>query len=298
MRRYTTAVGGLHTLAFIVVMSAAPPAVLAQTTEEAYLGTWRGNASGTEGATTNVTLTLTSSNGEFSGVMSGFATGREAPLTSATLSNGTLTVETTVDSRLGSLSVRYELRLSEDNDVLTGTQCLVFGDQRFLFNVELKKRRRRDVPQPQVEQSIEYFLGTWAFEYTGGEFPPLSIGTRSGQLTVTRRRDSNWAEGTIVGDVFGDSYTERVTIGFDSENQFLVFKETLSNDVELLSIADWQSPIGISFVTIPIEYDDHLYQLRRVMTITSEIAFQVTEEFSVDGGPFRRLGNADYQRVN
>ena len=298
MRRYTTAVGGLHTLAFIVVMSAAPPAVLAQTTEEAYLGTWRGNASGTEGATTNVALTLTSSNGEFSGVMSGFATGREAPLTSATLSNGTLTVETTVDSRLGSLSVRYELRLSEDNDVLTGTQCLVFGDQRFLFNVELKKRRRQDVPQPQVEQSIEYFLGTWAFEYTGGEFPPLSIGTRSGQLTVTRRRDSNWAEGTIVGDVFGDSYTERVTIGFDSENQFLVFKETLSNDVELLSIADWQSPIGISFVTIPIEYDDHLYQLRRVMTITSEIAFQVTEEFSVDGGPFRRLGNADYQRVN
>ncbi len=298
MRRYTTAVGGLHTLAFIVVMSAAPPAVLAQTTEEAYLGTWRGNASGTEGATTNVALTLTSSNGEFSGVMSGFATGREAPLTSATLSNGTLTVETTVDSRLGSLSVRYELRLSEDNDVLTGTQCLVFGDQRFLFNVELKKRRRRDVPQPQVEQSIEYFLGTWAFEYTGGEFPPLSIGTRSGQLTVTRRRDSNWAEGTIVGDVFGDSYTERVTIGFDSENQFLVFKETLSNDVELLSIADWQSPIGISFVTIPIEYDDHLYQLRRVMTITSEIAFQVTEEFAVDGGPFRRLGNADYQRVN
>ena len=298
MRRYTTVVGGLHTLAFIVVMSAASPAVLAQTTEEAYLGTWRGNASGTEGATTNVALTLTSSNGEFSGVMSGFATGREAPLTSTTLSNGTLTIETTVDSRLGSLSVRYELRLSEDNDVLTGTRYLVFGDQHLLFDVELKKRRRRDVPQPQVEQSIEYFLGTWAFEYTGGEFPPLSIGTRSGQLTVTRRRDSNWAEGTIVGNVFGDSYTERVTIGFDSENQFLVFKETLSNDVELLSIADWQSPIGIGFVTIPIEYDDRLYQLRRVMSVTSETAFQVTEEFSVDGGPFRRLGNADYQRVN
>ena len=298
MRRYTTAVGGLHALAFIVVMSAASPAVLAQTTEEAYLGTWRGNASGTEGATTNVALTLTSSNGEFSGVMSGFATGREAPLTSTTLSNGTLTIETTVDSRLGSLSVRYELRLSEDNDVLTGTRYLVFGDQHLLFDVELKKRRRRDVPQPQVEQSIEYFLGTWAFEYTGGEFPPLSIGTRSGQLTVTRRRDSNWAEGTIVGDVFGNSYTEGVTIGFDSENQFLLFKETLSNDVELLSIADWQSPIGIGFVTIPIEYDDRLYQLRRVMSVTSETAFQVTEEFSVDGGPFRRLGNADYQRVN
>ena len=298
MRRYTTAVGELHTLALLVVMSATSPAVLAQTTEEAYLGTWRGTASVTDGAATNVALTLTNLNGLFGGVMSGFTTGREAPLTNATLRNGTLTVETTVDSRLGSLSVRYELRLSEDNDVLTGTQYLVFGDQRLIFDVELEKRRRRDVPQPQVEQSIEYFLGTWAFEYTGGEFPPLSIGTRSGQLTVARQRDTNWAEGTVVGDVFGNSYTERITIGFDSDNQFLVFKETLSNNVELLSIANWQSPIGISFVTIPIEYDDHLYQLRRVITVTSETAFQVTEEFSMDGGPFRRLGNSDYQRVN
>ena len=101
--------------------------------------------------------------------------------------------------------------------------------------------------------------------------------------------------GIQLAVAFGGRYD---TIGFDSDNQFLVFKETLSNNVELLSIANWQSPIGISFVTIPIEYDDHLYQLRRVITVTSETAFHVTEEFSIDGGPFRRLGNSDYQRVN
>ncbi len=290
-------VGGLHAIALIVTIAIAAP-TLAQPVEDAYSGTWRGNTISANGSTRDVVLTLIHSNGEFSGVMSGFSTGREAPLSSAILSGNTLTVESTADSRLGSLSVRYELRLSEDNNILAGNQYLIFGDQELLFEVELKKRRRRDIPQPQVEQGIEYFVGTWAFEYIGGEFPPLSIGTRSGRLTVTRRTDTTWAEGSVIGDAFGDNYTEHFVIGFDPENQFLLFKETLSNDIELLSIADWRSPIGISFVTMPVEYDDQVYQLRRTIAVTSETAFQLTEEFSVDDGPFRRLGNAVYQRVN
>ena len=290
-------VGGLHAIALIVTIATAAP-TLAQPVEDAYSGTWRGNAISTNGSTRDVVLTIIRSNGEFSGVMSGFSTGREAPLSSAILSGNTLTVESTADSRLGSLSVRYELRLSEDNNILAGNQYLIFGDQELLFEVELKKRRRPDIPQPQVEQGIEYFVGTWTFEYIGGEFPPLSIGTRSGQLTVIRQANTTWAEGSVIGDAFGDNYTERLVIGFDPKNQFLLLKETLSTDIELLSIADWQSPIGINFVTMPVEYDGQVYQLRRTIAVTSDTAFQLTEEFSVDDGPFRRLGNAVYQRVH
>ena len=297
MRRYTMNVGGLHAIALIVTIATAAP-TLAQPVEDAYSGTWRGNAISTNGSTRDVVLTIIRSNGEFSGVMSGFSTGREAPLSSAILSGNTLTVESTADSRLGSLSVRYELRLSEDNNILAGNQYLIFGDQELLFEVELKKRRRPDIPQPQVEQGIEYFVGTWTFEYIGGEFPPLSIGTRSGQLTVIRQANTTWAEGSVIGDAFGDNYTERLVIGFDPKNQFLLLKETLSTDIELLSIADWQSPIGINFVTMPVEYDGQVYQLRRTIAVTSDTAFQLTEEFSVDDGPFRRLGNAVYQRVH
>ena len=290
-------VGGLHAIALIVTIATAAP-TLAQPVEDAYSGTWRGNAISTNGSTRDVVLTIIRSNGEFSGVMSGFSTGREAPLSSAILSGNTLTVESTADSRLGSLSVRYALRLSEDNNILAGNQYLIFGDQELLFEVELKKRRRPDIPQPQVEQGIEYFVGTWTFEYIGGEFPPLSIGTRSGQLTVIRQANTTWAEGAVIGDAFGDNYTERLVIGFDPKNQFLLLKETLSTDIELLSIADWQSPIGINFVTMPVEYDGQVYQLRRTIAVTSDTAFQLTEEFSVDDGPFRRLGNAVYQRVH
>ncbi len=40
-----------------------------------------------------------------------------------------------------------------------------------------------------------------------------------------------------------------------------------------------------------------IYKLRRLLSVTSPTAFEGTEEFSIDGGPFRRLGNGHYTRL-
>ena len=40
-----------------------------------------------------------------------------------------------------------------------------------------------------------------------------------------------------------------------------------------------------------------MYVLKRLMQTTSDTAFMVTDQFSVDGGPFRRLGNGSYLKV-
>jgi hypothetical protein len=63
-----------------------------------------------------------------------------------------------------------------------------------------------------------------------------------------------------------------------------------------VSLGNWRSPIAISFLTSPMPANGKTYQLRRLLSVTSESAFEVTEEFSVDGGPFRRLGNAHYTK--
>ena len=39
------------------------------------------------------------------------------------------------------------------------------------------------------------------------------------------------------------------------------------------------------------------YQLRRLLSVRSASAFDVTEEFSVDSGPFGRLGDGHFTRV-
>ena len=263
----------------------------------AFVGSWRGSTTSPDGDTTAVALTITETDGVYGGVVSSLRLAREAPLTHVGVENGTLVAEAAVDTRLGALMIRYELAMNEDGSAASGTQQLVFGAQRVALDVEFRRRRRRDVPQPQVAQRIGYFVGTWAFDYTGGEFPPLSLGTRTGRVTFAARGDAPWVDGVVTGDAFGEAYEERVIIGYDAEDNFLVFRETLSNGVELLSVANWRSPIGITFVTSPVEADGSVYQLRRVIAVTSETAFRVTEEFSVDGGPFRRLGNAVYRRV-
>ena len=42
------------------------------------------------------------------------------------------------------------------------------------------------------------------FDYTGGEFPPLSIGTRSGRVTFTAIPHGSFVLGQVTGEVFGD----------------------------------------------------------------------------------------------
>jgi len=263
-----------------------------------FTGNWRGTATGADGATTEVVLTLTDADGAWAGAVSGFDPGRDAPLTRIEIGDASVLAEAEVATRLGALILRYDLTLADDGRRLTGTRQVIAGAAQTTADVELRRHRRSDVPQPQVEQRIGYFVGAWRFDYLGGEYPPLSIGTRSGQVVFTQRGEAPWVDGAVTGEFFGEAYEERLSIGFDPESQTLVMQEQLSNGVELLSVGDWRSPIGIDLVTRPVEADGRTYQLRRHVTITSERAFRITEEFSVDGGPFRRLGNADYQRID
>ena len=263
-----------------------------------FTGNWRGTATGADGGTTEVVLSLTDAGGAWTGTVSGFEPGRDAPLTRIEMGDASVVAEAEVVTRLGALILRYDLTLADDGRQLTGTQHVIAGAARTAADVELRLWRRSDVPQPQVEQRIGYFAGTWRFDYLGGEYPPLSVGTRSGRIVFTRRGAAPWVDGAVTGEVFGEAYEERLSIGFDPESQTLVMQEQLSNGMELLSVGDWRSPIGIEFVTRPVEEAGRTHQLRRHVTFISERAFRVTEEFSIDGGPFRRLGNADYQRID
>ena len=60
---------------------------------------------------------------------------------------------------------------------------------------------------------------------------------------------------------------------------------------------NWRSPIAMTFTTSPVQADGKTFQLRRLLSVTSPTAFDVTEEFSVDGGPFKRLGKGHYTKL-
>jgi hypothetical protein len=258
-------------------------------------GNWRGTIKPGTGAESPFIITLVKRGDVYTGIATGLGGIGEVPLKTVTVAGNRVTFEAAADSKLGAVAVKGDL-LVEANRA-TGAGALSVGPQVFDVAFALQRRGRQEVVQPQVEQSVAYFLGKWTFEYLGGEFPPLSVGSRDGTATFAKGAGANFITGQVDSQVNGKPYRENISIGFDPDAKALAFLERRPDGVELLSVASWQSPLAIIFQTSPVRASNRTYQLRRVIAVTSETAFEITEEFSVDGGPFRRLGTGQYTRA-
>jgi hypothetical protein len=155
---------------------------------------------------------------------------------------------------------------------------------------------RPSPPQPQQKQGIEYLAGTWTFSWTGRE-SPLTAGPRSGTVIYARIGDSPFldvqTEGTVEG---GGAYKESGTAGWNDKSKLLALREHLANGIDVLSVGDWSSPIAVRFDVQPVRVNGQLVQLRRNVSIVSTTSFSVTDEISIDGGAFMRLGTGTFRK--
>ena len=257
-------------------------------------GAWRGTLRSSADTQTALVISIVKKGDVYSGVVNTGGT-TEAPIRKISLTGNQLAVDAGSDSKLGDVALTTELMV--DGNKATGSGTFSVGPHRFPVTIELTRRPRAEVIQPQVVQRADYFVGRWTFEYLGGEFPPLSAGSRTGTATFTKTGNSNFVSGVIENDLGGKKSQDRITLGFDPETRMLAVVERRPDQTELISVASWQSPLAISFTTSPVVSGGRTYQLRRVIQILNEQSFDIVEEFSVDGGAFRRLGNARYSRV-
>lgn len=258
-------------------------------------GAWRGTLRSSADTQTALVISIVKKGDVYSGVVNTGGT-TEAPIRKISLTGNRLTVDAGSDSKFGDVALAAELMV--DGNKATGSGSFSVGPHRFPVTIELTRRPRAEVIQPQVAQRADYFVGRWTFEYLGGEFPPLSAGSRTGTAAFTKTGNSNFVSGVIENDLGGKKSQDRITLGFDPETRMLAVVERRPDQTELISVASWQSPLAISFTTSPVVSGGRTYQLRRVIQILNEQSFDIVEEFSVDGGAFRRLGNARYSREN
>jgi len=157
------------------------------------------------------------------------------------------------------------------------------------------RKPRVSPPQPQQAQGADYFAGTWTFTWVGRE-SPISAGPREGTLTYARKGPSGLelrAEGRIDG---GATFSETGTAEWNAETKTMTWAERLSTGVELRSIGDWSSPIGIRAESEPVKAGSQTIRVRRLYSILSAQSYRVTEEISVNGGPYQRLGDGRFQK--
>ena len=277
--------------AMLLVTLAGP----ASAQDEPVVGSWRGTLKPTQGTESPIAITIVKNGDRYGGFTSGLSETSDVPLTRVTVSGTRASIESAAESRLGRVVLTGDLTAAGNS--LKGVGVLSVGPQRFEVALELQRRPRPEVFQHRVEQGVDYFVGRWRFDYVGGEFPPLSAGSRTGTVTFARTGVSNFAEGQIEGDLLGKTYQERLSIGIDPDTDALLFLEHRADGTELVSLGNWRSPLAIVFQTAPVQTGGRTYQLRRVISVVSESAFELIEEFSVDAGPYRRLGNAHYTKM-
>ena len=270
----------------------ARPALPAQT--DPVIGSWRGTLKNAQGVDSPIIITIAKKGDVYAGTTNGLNATSEIPLKKLTVDGTKVTLEASAESRLGDVVLTGEL--TAEGNALRGAGVLAVGAQRFDVTLALQRRPRAEVIQPHVEQRAEYFVGRWTFEYLGAEYPPLSTGTRTGTATFTSD-GGHFVTGRIDNDAGGRKYQDTLKIGLDPDTNMLVFVERRSDGFELASLGNWRSPIAITFLTSPVRTEGKSYQLRRVISLTSNTAFEITEEISVDGGAFKRLGKARYTRT-
>ncbi len=278
----------------VVIMWSVLSGVTALAQQDPAVGNWRGTLKAADGTSSTVIVTVAKTGDGYSGSTTGVGESSESPLTRVSVAGTRVTIEGAADSKLGPVTLGAELTV--EGNAMRGAGTLGVGNQKIPVTFELQRRARQDVVQHQVAQRAEYFAGRWTFEYLGGEFPPLSTGDRSGSVTFSAPPQSAFLSGAVEGESLGKPFKETVTLGVNPDTKMVVLLERRADGVELVSLGNWTSPLAIVFQTAPVQSNGRSYQLRRVLSVLSESAFDLAEEFSVDGGAFRKLGTAHYTK--
>jgi len=275
-------------------------------------GRWAGTVDGIQGKQ-NAVANFKKDGDAYTGTISGLRPGSDAALKDIKVDGDKVTAKTEVESPQGNVVINYDFVVQ--GDALKGKGEVDFGGQTYTFNFDLKRGAdmpaptaaaqqpapgqqpaRREVPQPQQKQSINYFVGQWSFKWIGRE-SALGPAPREGTTTFTLRPDGKSLDAKTVGKADGKAFTESAVISFDDATKMMTFSERLANGVQIQSTGDWRSPISIRFAVQPIKVKGQTLALRRVISVVAAHSFTIAEELSEDGGPFVRLGSAIYSKV-
>src|ERR1700686_96762 len=234
----------------------------------------------------------------------------QVPFKKIKVDGDNVTANAEVDSpQAERVTINYKFILH--GETLTGEGAVEVGGQTYNFTLDLKRvsnstalteqEERRStrplVPQPQQKQSLDYFVGQWAFKWVGRESAFGPGGRREGTTTFTLAPGGKTLESRTEGKSEEGSYQESAVIGFDETTKMLSFAER-RHELTLDCKGDWTSPISIRFTVDPIKVEGQTLQLKRAMGIISAYSFTVTEELSEDRGPFVRLGQAVFSKAN
>lgn len=155
-------------------------------------------------------------------------------------------------------------------------------------------------PMPPV--SMDYFIGSWSFEWNAPESPLGPAGKIKGTETYKKAGNGADLESEIVGEGPLGAFKGRATTIYDEKGKLVTRSETGMFGVQLKKIGPVGGDLGgyytIFWESEPIKKDGKTVKLKGKTLMLSPANYRVQIQISVDGGPYTNFGNPWFRKTS
>ena len=149
--------------------------------------------------------------------------------------------------------------------------------------------------------NLDYFLGSWSFEWNVPESPLGPAGKIKGRETYKKAANGSAYESEIVGDGPGGAFKGRATTNYNEKEKVVTRSETGIFGVALTKSGPIGGDLGgyytIFWESAPIKKDGKTIKLKGKTLMLSPAHYRLTVQISVDGGPYTNFGNPWFRKA-
>jgi len=172
----------------------------------------------------------------------------------------------------------------------------------FLFQQPSQQPSRPTEPtDPMPPPNMDYFVGTWTFDWNVPESPLGLAGKIKGKETYKKAGAAIY-ESEIEGDGPAGVFKGHATLVYNEKDRQVTRTETgIFGNVQLKKTGPIGGDLGgyytIFWETDPIKKDGKTIKLKGKTLMLSPANYRLQVQISVDGGPYTNFGNPWFRKA-
>ncbi len=149
--------------------------------------------------------------------------------------------------------------------------------------------------------NMDYFLGTWSFDWNVPESPLGPAGKLKGTETYKKSPSGTAYESEIEGEGPKGAFKGRATTSYNEKGKQVTRSETGLFGVSLTKSGPIGGDLGgyytIYWETTPIKKNGKTVKLKGKTQMLSPAHYRLQVQISVDGGPYTNFGNPWFLKI-
>src|SRR6185295_5687553 len=161
--------------------------------------------------------------------------------------------------------------------------------------------RPTEPTDPMPPPNLDYFVGTWSFDWNMPETPLGPGGKMKGTESYKKILGGQTYESDIRGDGPDGPFQGKAVTSYDEKEKVVSRYEIFSYGLTAFKSGSIGGDLGgyykIYWESAPIKKDGHIIKLKGKTQMLSPANYRLQVEMSVDGGAYTSLGNPWFRKV-